>query len=725
MTTTFGSYSHLEDPRKPKELYNAGDVTGFTDDETDISPEEEIQELQILSKEADIPLEEILHPENVNMVAETINTGLKVLEDVKVLQKKIKSGKHDEVVLQRLEAPLQVLKDQYAMILEILSLKKGRENENPQEIEQIKKKYEKLGVFAIPFNHRDDICFNMLSHCLNLSSTILLRDIKITVERFLKLHRNSLVDDLSILISKLETLCGLLPFAATFDKSDIFSLDPSHPSWERLHNCVQVKTLAPTHVMQKSYQRFLRSFSIGVSLLARGSAHKNFFVRAGSTAAGAVFDFFAHKNTQRRVNLFYSNPDQALAFKVWNLLDQKALLYIFKAAFPTVKHSRKIFIPRIYDTLTFNNVQAALAEKTLNTTLPIEMDKAEILLTEKPQKLSFSYKDLRKPDKEKVPLRILSSHPLPCTATGFLQQKAGIHRTQTINLDISDHSKLDQVNVACYDVFKEIKEGLQHMQGSKLALKEVDTYFDGIILHIHGGGFVAMSSASHQAYTRQWAKKVGSAVLSVDYRLAPDFPYPDALDDCWQTYNWVLEHMEHTLGIKPTKIILAGDSAGGNLALGVTLLAIKNNVRVPDGLMLAYPALKMEVKTYSPSLILALNDQILPYSVLKMIPGVYIPPEGKPDKDPLLSPLKATDDLLKHLPPVRMMVGDRDPFHDDCWRFVDKLKKLDRDVSMVVYKDMTHGFLGYAFPGGMNIAKKCVRDSIEMLKELLTRKNEE
>ena len=53
----------------------------------------------------------------------------------------------------------------------------------------------------------------------------------------------------------------------------------------------------------------------------------------------------------------------------------------------------------------------------------------------------------------------------------------------------------------------------------------------------------------------------------------------------------------------------------------------------------------MEVKTYSPSLILALNDQILPYSVLKMIPGVYIPPEGKPDRDPLLSPLKATEDV--------------------------------------------------------------------------------
>jgi len=110
------------------------------------------------------------------------------------------------------------------------------------------------------------------------------------------------------------------------------------------------------------------------------------------------------------------------------LLDQKALLYIFKAAFPTVKHSRKIYVPRLYDTLTFNNIQAALAEKTLNSALPIEMDKAEIMLTETPEKLSFSYKDLRKIDRGKIPLRILSSHPLPCTATGFLQQKTGLRK---------------------------------------------------------------------------------------------------------------------------------------------------------------------------------------------------------------------------------------------------------------------------------------------------------
>jgi len=62
--------------------------------------------------------------------------------------------------------------------------------------------------------------------------------------------------------------------------------------------------------------------------------------------------------------------------------------------------------------------------------------------------------------------------------------------------------------------------------------------------------------------------------LSIDYRLAPENPYPAALDDCWQAYNWVINYAEEVLGIKPTKIILTGDSAGANLAIGISSISI-------------------------------------------------------------------------------------------------------------------------------------------------------
>ena len=79
-------------------------------------------------------------------------------------------------------------------------MRKGHEKE---EIEMIKKKYEKLGAFAIPCNQREDICFNMLSHALNVSSTILLKDIQATVEKFIKHHRKTTLDDLNILVKRL------------------------------------------------------------------------------------------------------------------------------------------------------------------------------------------------------------------------------------------------------------------------------------------------------------------------------------------------------------------------------------------------------------------------------------------------------------------------------------------------------------------------------------------
>jgi len=104
----------------------------------------------------------------------------------------------------------------------------------------------------------------------------------------------------------------------------------------------------------------------------------------------------------------------------------------------------------------------------------------------------------------------------------------------------------------------------------------------------------------------RWARAIQKPILSVDYRLAPEHPYPAALDDCWQAYNWVLNNMETSLGsenleilcpliisigIKSKNIVLVGDSAGGNLVLGVTLLAIKNRVQLPNGLLLAYPGI--------------------------------------------------------------------------------------------------------------------------------------
>ena len=78
--------------------------------------------------------------------------------------------------------------------------------------------------------------------------------------------------------------------------------------------------------------------------------------------------------------------------------------------------------------------------------------------------------------------------------------------------------------------------------------KESYCFSDSIIIHIHGGGFIAMSSRSHQTYTRKWANQLKIPIFSIDYRLAPEFAYPAAIDDCWQAYNWILKNVYDLFG---------------------------------------------------------------------------------------------------------------------------------------------------------------------------------
>jgi hormone-sensitive lipase len=147
---------------------------------------------------------------------------------------------------------------------------------------------------------------------------------------------------------------------------------------------------------------------------------------------------------------------------------------------------------------------------------------------------------------------------------------------------------------------------------------------NALVLHVHGGGFVSMSSGSHQNYTRIWANELKVPIFSVDYRLAPKDKFPAALNDVWQVYYWIVRYSEAFLGIKPGKIILVGDSAGGNLVCAVTVMAIERGFRVPDGLVLCYPALSLSRDIFTPSLLLAIDDPILPYPFLKMCLDTYI-----------------------------------------------------------------------------------------------------
>ncbi|VDO04385.1 unnamed protein product [Rodentolepis nana] len=140
-----------------------------------------------------------------------------------------------------------------------------------------------------------------------------------------------------------------------------------------------------------------------------------------------------------------------------------------------------------------------------------------------------------------------------------------------------------------------------------------------LLIHIHGGGFIALSSETHDVYIRPWAEKLDCPIISLNYSLAPESPYPRALDECFHAVCWVMANRER-LGARPdARVVVCGDSAGGNLSLGVCLraaaLGLKAKACRPSGALIAYaPAMVAYVP--SPSRMLSICDPLLPIGVI-------------------------------------------------------------------------------------------------------------
>lgn len=188
-------------------------------------------------------------------------------------------------------------------------------------------------------------------------------------------------------------------------------------------------------------------------------------------------------------------------------------------------------------------------------------------------------------------------------------------------------------------------------------------------------------------------------IAVLDYRLAPGARYPSQIDDVWQAYFWLVNNCEDYLGFEPKNIIFGGDSAGGNLLLATTVMAIQRNFKRPDGLLLIYPAVCCSDQEFWPSLLLSLDDYILPAQFLNLSVCSYAPKGMLYNREvqqcEYLSPAIYTkDEVLRQFPKTIFTVGSFDPFKDDIYRFMDRmLQQGVHDVSIREFRMLGHGFL--------------------------------
>ena len=221
---------------------------------------------------------------------------------------------------------------------------------------------------------------------------------------------------------------------------------------------------------------------------------------------------------------------------------------------------------------------------------------------------------------------------------------------------------------------------------------------NSIIIHIHGGGFIATTTFFHEKYLRNWVNTLNIPIIGINYGLSPEYKYPKGLDDCFQSYMWIINHMESNFNMKIDNIILSGDSAGGNLVLALTFLLIainkyeKINIRLPDLVLAEYPCCDTSIKNMSLSMLISLQDPLLHDKLLKYCNECYRN-DYLIENDPFLNPVKANDILIKDLPRTRFFLGTLDPLRDDSIRLIYKISKFDDlNVKSYEFKGYGHGF---------------------------------
>lgn len=208
---------------------------------------------------------------------------------------------------------------------------------------------------------------------------------------------------------------------------------------------------------------------------------------------------------------------------------------------------------------------------------------------------------------------------------------------------------------------------------------------DRVVMYVHGGGYVIGSLQSHRELVARIARAASCRALAVDYRLAPEHPFPAAVDDAVAAYRWLLAE-----GVEAKRIVIAGDSAGGGLTVA-TLLAIRDaGLELPAAGVCLSPWVDLEGIGESMTTRDALDPMVHRRELLEMA-AQYL--DGADPQTPLAAPLYAE---LAGLPPLLIQVGTSETLYDDSTRLAAKARAAGVEVTLEEYEELFHVFQAFA-----------------------------
>lgn len=234
------------------------------------------------------------------------------------------------------------------------------------------------------------------------------------------------------------------------------------------------------------------------------------------------------------------------------------------------------------------------------------------------------------------------------------------------------------------------------------------------LVYFHGGGFVIGGLNTHDVLCRTLANEAAVRVVSVDYRLAPEARYPAAVEDCYAALEWI-EANAGSLGIDANALAVGGDSAGGNLAAAVSLLA-----RDKKGPSIAFQLLIYPVTDMAGSRAWGSRDEFaegyfLEKKTMEWFEEQYFGDGDAERREATASPLLAEN--LKNLPPAYVITAGFDPLRDEGKAFADALAAAGNTVDYVNYEGMIHGF--FNMQGALDVSRDAVKEAGRKLAQAL------
>lgn len=209
-----------------------------------------------------------------------------------------------------------------------------------------------------------------------------------------------------------------------------------------------------------------------------------------------------------------------------------------------------------------------------------------------------------------------------------------------------------------------------------------------VIVYYHGGGWVIASPEVYEYSTLALAEETGAIVVSVDYRLAPEFKFPTAHEDAYRAYEWVKNNAAQLNG-NPAKVAVAGESAGGNMAITVSMMARDRGLGLPIHILSVFPVANNDLTT--PSYNQYANAKPLSKAGVQYFVANYFNSPADGDS-PLISLVDVAN--LRGLPPTTIIGAEIDPLQSEGMQLRDKLQSVGVPVTYQLFTGVTHEFFG-------------------------------